>query len=174
MLDPVVIVVPGGCDPYTDINFCEGSGGGSCISGVSPSLGDFDTLAGCGEPGGGGGGTKTPSRPPPTPTDEGPGTFAACIGALLVLAGTTATMQPLAEGVYTARNEYDSARRMYSAVQANNPSLEMELLYESRVAAARTNYDNAVQSYAVAAGASVLTVIGAVVVCSPGLILPTP
>ena len=132
---------------------------------------------GCGDPaGGGGGGGGGTTRPPVpvTPADEGPGVFAACVGTVLVLAGTTALMQPLAADVYAARNEYDSARRMLSAVKANNPSLAMEMLYEHRVAAAKSNYDNAVQSYAGAAGASVLAVIGAIVVCSPGLILPTP
>lgn len=111
---------------------------------------------------------------PPFPTYEGPGVFAACVAGILVVAGTTAMMQPYAEDVYDARNEYDSARRMYSAVMANAPTFEMELLYEHRVAAAKSNYDNAVDDYAGMAGASVLAVIAAVAVCSPTLILPTP
>jgi hypothetical protein len=83
-------------------------------------------------------------------------------------------MQPAAESLYEARNTYDSARRMYDAVMANHPSLEMELLYQYQMEAAKFNYDNAVQTYAATAGASVLMVLGAVVACSPGLILPTP
>lgn len=83
-------------------------------------------------------------------------------------------MQPLAEAVYNARNEYDSARRMYSAVMSNNPSLEMELLYAQRLDVARSRYNGALQTYAIAAGASAVVVIGAVVACSPGMILPTP
>jgi hypothetical protein len=53
VLDPVVVIGKPGCDPYMDINFCEGGGGGTCISSASAG----DTLvytSGC-EPGGGGG-----------------------------------------------------------------------------------------------------------------------
>jgi hypothetical protein len=39
---------------------------------------------------------------------------------------------------------------------------------------ARNAYDDAVQGYALGAGASILSVVAAVAVCSPGLILPTP
>jgi hypothetical protein len=88
--------------------------------------------------------------------------------------GTTALMEPAAASLYDARNAYDSARRMYDAVMANNPSLEMQLLYETRVEVAKSNYDNAISSYAGIAGASIMAVMGAIVVCSPGLILPTP
>ncbi len=81
---------------------------------------------------------------------------------------------PVAESVYDARNEYDSARRMYAAVMANNPSLEMELLYAQRVDFARSGYNDAVQAYALAIGGSAVVIMGAVFVCSPGFILPTP
>lgn len=153
---------------------------------VAPALGDFSTLSGCGtggggggtgDPGGGGGGGGGGTAPPPIPplpTYEGPGVFAACIAGILVMAGTISMMQPYAEDVYAARNEYDSARRMYSAVMANAPTVEMELLYEHRVAAAKSNYDGAVLDYAGMAGASAFAVLAAVAVCSPTLILPTP
>lgn len=91
-----------------------------------------------------------------------------------MIMGTTASLEPLAHDVYEARNGYDSARRMYDAVMANNPSVEMELLYTHRVEAAKNGYDGAVRAYSLAAGTTVLMVAGAVVVCSPGLILPTP
>lgn len=186
VLPPIKVVAPGGCDPYTDPNFCEG--GGTCTSSVgpggggsvAPAPGEFSTQDGCSDGGGGGGsgtgtGGGTPAGPSlPTPTYEGPGVFAACVGTLLVVMGTTAAMEPLAHDLYNARNSYNSARRMFDAVTANNPTLEMELLYEHRVDVAKNSYDDAVYNYATAAGASVLAVIGAVVACSPGLILPTP
>jgi hypothetical protein len=58
VLDPVIVI--GKCDPYTDINWCEGGGGGTCMS--STPAGDTTLVytSGC-EPapvgGGGSGGT---------------------------------------------------------------------------------------------------------------------
>jgi hypothetical protein len=176
---------PGECDPWTSVNWC---GGGDCM--MSTAELDFQGINGCLPPPPGGGGTPTCPTWDPTcspaggsgdgggvptpPTYEGPGAFAACVGGLLVLMGTTAIMEPFAHALYDARNNYDSARRMYAAVMANNPTLEMELLYEHRVDVAKAGYDSAVGDYASTAGASVLAVIGAVVLCSPGLLLPTP
>lgn len=177
-LDPVVVVgtPQPGCDPYADLNFCQGDGGGDpCMTGISPSLGDFSTVSGCTDTGGSTGGGGSPDAgQEPTPVYEGPGAFAACVGTLLVLMGTTAAMEPLAHNLYDARNNYDSAKRMYTAVMANNPSVEMELLYAHRVELAKNGYDDAVRDYALAGGTTVMAVVGAVVVCSPGLILPTP
>ena len=185
--DEVVVIAPARpptCDPYTDVNWCQGSGG-QCITSFSgvQMLGP----SGCGDGGGGStgtgggggytGGSGSAPLPPPDalpPPNEGPGLFAACVGALAGVMIGTATMQPTAENLYEARNEYDSAKRMYAAVMANNPSLEMELLYAHRVEVARSSYNDAVLGYAVAGGATVGAVIAAVVVCSPGLILPTP
>lgn len=88
--------------------------------------------------------------------------------------GTTASLQPASQSLYEARNEYDSAKRMYDAVRANNPSVEMEQLYQYRLEMARSSYTSSIQSYATAAGATVLAVGAAVLVCSPGMLLPTP
>lgn len=176
LLPPVTVTVPQ-CDPYTDLNWCQesGGGGGDCMT--STAAGDGLTLSSCGgsgggSSGGGGGGGGTTTFPPTI--DEGPGAFAACVGTLLVVLGTTATMEPLAHDLYAARNDYHSAQRMFDAVMANNPSLEMELLYAHRLEVAKNGYDGAVRGYAAGAGASVLAVAAAVVACSPGLLLPTP
>jgi hypothetical protein len=184
LLEPVVVVgTPRqpGCDPYTDVNFCQGDDGGVCMTGISPALGDFSTVTGCPDTGGStgtgsspGAGQQPAPTMPPLPAYEGPGTFVACMGTLLLLMGTTASMEPLAHNLYESRNKYDSARRMYDAVMANQPSLEMELLYEHRVDVAKNGYDDAVRDYALGAGATVLAVGGAALVCSPGMILPTP
>ena len=164
MLDGVTVnACPGGgtypdCNQQVDVDDyvcfeCGGSGG----SGAS---------------GGGSAGGGSPIPPPPT-VEEGPILFGVCVGSLLTLMGTTAAMQPLATGLYEARGEYDAAKRMYAAVMANNPTLEMQLLYETRVEFAKSNYSNAITGYAVAGGASIGLVIGAVVACSPGMLLPT-
>lgn len=178
ILDPVVVIgtPQPGCDPSTDLNFCQGDDGGECMTGISPSLGDFSTVSGCNDTGGSRPPANPAPQPPvePTPVYEGPGAFAACVGTLLLLMGTTASLDPLAHSLYEARNNYDSARRMYDAVMANNPTLEMELLYAHRVDVAKNGYDDAVRDYALGAGATVIAVGGAVLVCSPGLLLPTP
>lgn len=56
ILDPVVITVPG-CDPYTDLNWCEGEGG-NCISSGDSDPSEFVGLAGCGDNGGAIGGDR--------------------------------------------------------------------------------------------------------------------
>jgi hypothetical protein len=169
-LEPVIVVAPKpGCDPYLTLNGCQDDGSGTCMT-SDPGMGDAEyvgmlgcpgTGGGGGEPIGDGGGSAGPGSGDPTvtnPTYEGPGVFAACVGTLLAVVGTTAAMQPAATSLYDARNAYDSARRMYDAVVANNPSVEMQLLYEHRVEVAKSNYDNAVQTYAGTAGASILAV----------------
>lgn len=181
LLPPITVTVPGGCDPWTDINWCQGAGGegGQCMADIGFGYGGELALSSCPIGGGGGGpgkggGSGSGGTPGTPPTDEGPGAFAACVGTLLVVLGTTATMEPLAHDLYAARNDYNSAKRMYDAVMANNPTLEMELLYEHRVEVAKNGYEGAVRGYAAGAGATVLAVTAAVVACSPGLLLPTP
>jgi hypothetical protein len=67
---PVIVIVPGGCDPYTDLNWCEGDG--DCQM-SEPGTGDPENaqLAGCGEPPKlpGGGGYKPPAPTEPVPTE---------------------------------------------------------------------------------------------------------
>lgn len=180
VLPPITVTVPQ-CDPWTDLNWCQESGGGGgqdCMFDVGFGYGGGLALSSCPGGGGGDGGGGEGSDngfPSPSPDQyEGPGAFAACVASLFVLMGSTSMMEPLAHSLYDARNGYHSARRMYDAVMANNPSVEMELLYEHRLEVAKDAYDDAVQGYALGAGASVIAVIGAVAVCSPGLLLPTP
>jgi|GEM_PF-4214170 len=189
-LDPITVIgepkPPPTCDPYLSLNWCQGSGGGTCIeSFTGPTDPEYVGLMGCTGTGGGGtggtdvgggdsGGSGDTGITITPPVYEGPGVFAACVGTLLAVMGTTAAMQPAATSLYDSRNAYDSAKRMYDAVVQNSPTLEMQLLYEHRVEVAKMNYDNAIQSYAASAGASILAVLGAVVVCSPGVLLPTP
>ncbi len=180
ILEPVVVDGGGGSDPGCDMWWTP-----SCGTCMASTIGDdMQILSDCpggggfgggsgglGGPGGGGGsgqGTPTP------PTVEGPGAFLACVTTLLGVLGSTAMMEPLGHNVYEAREEYASAKRMYDAVMANNPTLEMELLYEHRVEVARSSYRDAIRDYALGAGTTVLAVGFAVGACSPGLILPTP
>lgn len=83
VLDPVVVVGhPAGCDPYTDLNGCEGDDGKDpvCMTSTGPGSPDAYTLSGCtgtgsGGPGGGdggGGGGGSPTGPEPTPDEERP------------------------------------------------------------------------------------------------------
>lgn len=178
VLPPITVTVPA-CDPYTDLNWCQDSGGGGgqeCMSGIGFGYGGGLALSSCPDTGGGGGDTDGgfPSPPGSGSGTEGPGAFAACVASLFVLMGTTAMMEPLGHSLYDARNAYHSTRRMYDAVMANNPSVEMELLYEHRLETAKSAYNDAVEGYAFGAGASAVVVIAAVAVCSPGLLLPTP
>ncbi|WP_420126876.1 hypothetical protein [Longimicrobium sp.] len=182
------IVVGGGDDPDPGCDVLWKPSCGTCITGTINL--PYDTLGVSSCPGGGGGsgggsgeaggpgGSGGPglgdSTPPEADGNQGPGVFVACVGTLLGVMGTAAMLEPLGHDVYNAREEYASAKRMYDAVMANDPTLQMELLYAHRVEVARANYNDAVQNYSLGAGASVLAVIAAVVACSPGVILPTP
>lgn len=163
ILEPVVVIgQPGNGGGWGGGGGGGGGGSSEPERGACPtSLQGYDVIQGCTAEG-------------YVPIDEGPGTFAACVGTLLVLMGTTSALEPLAHDLYDARSSYDSAKRMYDAVMANNPSLEMELLYAHAVEVAKNGYQGAVRAYALAAGSTVLAVGGAVLVCSPGMILPTP
>jgi hypothetical protein len=63
----------GGCNPWTDANFCRGrSGAGDCITsnpGTYDSEQDAAGVQTCGGGGGGGGGTTEPPPPPPPAAD---------------------------------------------------------------------------------------------------------
>lgn len=73
ILEPIVVVGTPKCDPYLDLNWCQGDGGGDCMTSAAggPSSPDAMTLSGCPGSGGGGGGGSLPS-----PTDPDP---AVCI-----------------------------------------------------------------------------------------------
>lgn len=57
VLEPVVVIGKPGCDPYTDINFCEGDSGGACMASTLPNDTSFVHTAGCAGGGGSTGGT---------------------------------------------------------------------------------------------------------------------
>jgi hypothetical protein len=95
LLDPVIVIgtpqTPApACDPYTDINFCQGQDD-QCMTGISPALGDFMPITGCpGMVGGGSGGPGGDDSPLPgdtnnngTTEDEGPGVWILCISSVL-------------------------------------------------------------------------------------------
>ena len=90
IMDPVIVIGDPGCDPYTSLDWCEGGGGGACMSSTGPGDPTQVYVAGC-EPGagpggggtgggGGGGGGSTGGtapcpdygcpEPEPTPTGE--------------------------------------------------------------------------------------------------------
>lgn len=179
LMPGITVTVPQGCDPWLDLHWCQGSTGcGQLMTDPAGHAEQF--LADCpgGNLGGGGlggsAGGNGSSPPVSTVGNQGPAAFAACVGTLLILMGSTAIMQPAADNLYEARSEYDSAKRMYDVVMENPHTLEMELLYAHRVEVAKVGYDGAILGYAGAAGTAVGAVIAAVVACSPGMILPTP
>lgn len=50
ILPPVIVTVPE-CDPYTDANWCQGDGGGECMTEILPSPGEMVAPSNC-QPGG--------------------------------------------------------------------------------------------------------------------------
>jgi hypothetical protein len=79
VLDPVIVVAPGPaeCDPYQSLDWCEGEGGGECMTSQPETGGsEYQTTAGCNDTGGGSPGDGSGSPPPggPTPTEPPPPT----------------------------------------------------------------------------------------------------
>lgn len=75
---PPIVVDGGGCDPWLDLNWCQG-GGEQCMESIGPSGSEFVGLASCpirgpGGGGSGGGGTLPPpnggTEPLPSPADD--------------------------------------------------------------------------------------------------------
>lgn len=59
VLPPIKVVAPGGCDPYTDLNWCQGDD--DCMMGSATD--DSQTISGCLPPIPPGGGTSPPTCP---------------------------------------------------------------------------------------------------------------
>jgi hypothetical protein len=194
LLDDVVVTVPGPttgtCDPLTDLNFCQGGDDGACMTGISPSIGDFDSLSGCPDGGGTGetGGTGSPGFGTEEPVyglpgdadgdgdtwDDGPGAWIMCISAILGMgAGAGATYFALEDYHYkvdvlnAARLRLDHYTRNYGAfgpeyLELDNAFHDAER--EARIAAGMA---------ATGLGVTIAALIGAGVVCAPLIIAPT-
>lgn len=183
VLEPVIVVGEPSCDPYLQLDFsCAGD---DCMTSTSGEPDDFQAVAGCtggttgggtgGTTGGGGGGTGTPS-PTPTedPFEDGPILFGQCFVAMLGVLAGTAAMLPTTDGIYQAAREHDSAKRMLQVVIQNGGDAQTQALWEFRVEYARNRYNDAVGSFALAAGFTAIAVGGAAVACLPAALLPTP
>jgi hypothetical protein len=87
---------------------------------------------------------------------------------------STAALNVYMNAVYTAAGAVDSERRLLDAILQNGGSPEMIQLYQMRWENAKSQYNAAITSLAMATGGSALTLIAAVTACSPALLLPTP
>lgn len=186
ILEPVVVV--GKCDPYLSLDWCGGSdpGGGDCMTSTEDS--DLQYTSGCNTGGGGGGGPKSPSPtapkpcpdygcPTPTsPYEEGPLAWGACVLAVLGTAYTIDQVAGAFESWWQAQQDYESARRMLEAIQANPGSYtaEMMSLWEFRVEYAEDRRDAAIDSIREKTGGTYLALAGAGAACSIAAFLPTP
>ncbi|MBB4638897.1 hypothetical protein [Longimicrobium terrae] len=172
---PTVVVT--GCQ-YGGLSYEDGG----CNSPSQP-IEDYTNCYYFGECGGGGGGGGTgsgggggPSQPPTvTPYEQGPVAFAICVlGALGSLAAFDAVAGSFSEW-WSARQEYDSARRMLDMIYANPDYLEpgAKGLWEYRVEQAKLRMDAAIGAVRSATGVSFITLGTAATACGVAIVLPT-
>lgn len=187
LLPPITVTVPQ-CDPWTDLNWCEESGGrGDCMNSSAPGL--EMSISSCPIEGGGGGGwggTGTGDGTIETGTDpgtgfagpaaEGPLLWGACVLAVLGSAYSIDQVAGAFESWWAAQREYQSARRMLDAIQANPGSAtpEMISLWEFRVEYARNRRDDAMEEVGNLVNASYWTMAGAAAACGAAAFMPTP
>jgi hypothetical protein len=93
---------------------------------------------------------------------------------MLTLPGSSALLKPVTTDMYNKASAVDSAERRLRMVRENGASLKTIARYEDQLSGARQAYNDAVYNVAYMAGATTFAVFAAVVVCAPGLILPTP
>jgi hypothetical protein len=189
-LDPVVVI--GTCDPYLSLDRCGQEEDCMTSMDVAPALGDFSTLSGCGTGGGGtsgpgdGGGTgvvggTTPgtATPPPPSTSayrEGPLTWGICVLTILGSAYSIDQVAGAFQGWWTAQMEYESAKRMLDAIQANSQNIDPATmqLWEFQVEYHRKRRDDAMAVVSEKTGASYWALATAALGCGAALFLPTP
>lgn len=181
VLPPVTVTVPQ-CDPWTDLNWCEasggGEGGGTCMSGLG--TGFEMSISSCPIGGGGGGGGSTGGGTGAStmtgPAAEGPLAWGACV--LAVLGSVYAIDQVSAQFAswYDAQKDLESAVRTLESLQANSGSVtpEMMSLWEFRVDVARTRRDDAIGAVRSLVNASYWALGTAAVSCGFAAFLPTP
>jgi hypothetical protein len=195
IMDPIIVIGdPSECDPYSSLDWCEGEGGGTCLTSVpggddplAPALGDFEiTTSGCtgggtgsGSTGGGIGGTGTTSPNPYAPKDEfaeGPLLWAACV---LAFVGGVVSVDDVADkfgGWWDAQQYLQRAQRNLELAQSAGTSVDPGVLeaYVLRRDLAIQRRDDAVGAVEDATGVSILTLIAAGVACGAAAVAPTP
>jgi hypothetical protein len=195
VLPPITVIghpQPRECDPWLDPNWCQGGGGGQCMTstigtGETPYLSseEMSYLSSCPDGGwggggaGGGGATGGGSAGESSftgPAAEGPLAWAACVLAVLGSAYSIDQVAGAFESWYDAQRDYESARRMLDAIQANPGSTTPETiaLWEFRVEYHANRRDDAVNAVRERVGGSYWTLLGAGAACGIAAFLPTP
>lgn len=177
-LEPIVVV--GICDPELSLDQC-GQGGGDCMTSTEFTLrvDDFASVSGCGTGTGGGGGTPPGTQPPPPSSSayqEGPLTWGICVLAVLGSAYSIDQVAGAFQGWWTAQTEYESAKRMLDALQANSQNIDPATmqLWEFQVEYYRDRRDEAMAGVSEKTGASYWALGTAALSCGAALFLPTP
>lgn len=184
--EEVVVVAPAPpptCDPYTDVNWCQGSGGGQCMMSGGGTA-EMQGLATCeggpgggstgpGDPGGGGGGTVPGVAPEP----DGPLLWGACVLAVIGSIYTIDQVGAKFEAWWEAQKAYNRAKAVYEYAWANRESLvdpSSLAIAEMQMEFAEQRRDDAVGAVHDLTGASYITLGAAALTCGPAIFAPTP
>jgi hypothetical protein len=180
--DPVIVVAPGpvepACDPYTDPNFCQGSGDDCMMSGGVG--GDVQGITDCNS-GGSDGGSDGSSPPPPPgdtvePDPEGPLLWGACVLAMVGSVYAIDQVGAKFEAWWEAQKEYNRARAVYQYTWDNQDSLvdpSSLAIAEMRMNFALQRRDDAIGAVHDLTGASIFALAAAAVTCGPAVFAPT-
>lgn len=180
LLPPITVTVPQ-CDPWTDLNWCEGSGGGGdCMTGTiedGMSLSSCPIGSGGGETGGGGaGGTGSEGDAEPAPFTEGPLLWGACV---LAVSGAVISIDDVADKFadwWEAERAMRSARAalsfMYDSGYPYDPNALA--LAQYRLEQATQRRDDAAGAVRDATGVSFTALIAAGLSCGAAAFMPTP
>lgn len=189
-LEVVIVTVPG-CDPYTQLDGCEGGGGGECMTSV-PGMdyttscpGGGGTGGGTGGTGGGGAGGSVPTTPPTDPYipagafAEGPLAWAGCVLLVIgsgvsidIVASKFASWWEAQQAFQIAARSLDIAISMQRQGYEIDPNELSLLMYKKEQALQRR--DDAVGAVEEATGNSTLALLAAGVGCGAAALLPTP
>lgn len=144
---------------------CTGGGG------TGPAPGGTDPYAP-----GGGAGPGAGTTPQLTTYQQGPLLWGACVLAVL---GSVYTIDQVAgafEGWWNAQQQYESARRMLNAIQANSANMEPATvqLWEFQVQYYENRRDDAVAAVREKTGGTGWALLGAGAACGAAAFMPTP
>lgn len=176
------------CDPWASLDWCGGDG--SCQM-SSPTTGGPESVSAMGcETGGDGGGVGGPGMVGPGggggevgtgssftgPAAEGPLAWGACVLGVLGSGYSIDQVAGAFESWWSTQREYESARRMLDALQANPESTtpEMMSLWEFRVEYHQNRRDDALAAVHEKVGGSYWALVGAAAACGIAAFLPIP
>lgn len=183
-----VVVNPGA--PPPDCNVWYSPSCGECMTGgatIAPDEMRVSSVCSGGggtgtAPGGGGdpyvpgGGTGSGSGTGGTTYQEGPLLWGACVLAVLGSAWTVDQVAGAFQGWWNAQQDYESARRMLDAVQANSANIDPATiqLWEFQVQYYKNRRDDAVAVIEEKTGSTGWALLGAGAACGAAAFLPTP